>query len=508
MPATSNLTNITLAEAADSANWDDIGGGPGSTQSDDLPIQGLEARGRRIDNTTRGFGFDNTTGIDISAANTHVGFWVNVLQPAQIGVTQGLEFSISDSGTNCQSGNWDGHQFTASDYPSTGGWQRVWIDPTRTRDAGSGTLSLTGVRNYGCEFEMGDVGGTSPNCNLDRIDYTATGITIDGGSGGTPAVWDDAISIDDTNAFGIINNDFLNGPLTIGGATATIFDDTNFAFKAGNQPLAAADWLTITADLTNASTIIDWGTWFLDGIGLVVTATSGTFDMGTGVMVNAPAITLNSQVTWAGKLALSDSLTAGGADLSNMVFEASTGTSALIWDTSDAPNTLTNDSTFISSGTGHGLELSTSSPLTITLTNVTFDNYAGSDGSTGNEAIWVRRTSGTVTINVSGGTTPSIRTDGATVNVVNSIDYQITGLDQNAVVTIVDITTPSTPTLLFEETAGVDNTITYSFDGALTNTSIDVLIRNTSIRNQEFSDTLPASSTSFPVSQVADTIYI
>ena len=184
MTVTSNLTNITLAEAADSANWDDLGGGQGSAQNSDLPLQGSETRARRIDNATRGFGFDNAAAEDISATGVHVGFAVNVLQPGQIGGTQGLEFSISDSATNCQSGNWDGHQFAAADYPAAGGWQRVWVDPTRTRDAGAGTLNLANAQNFGCEFEMGDVGGTSQNCHLDRIDHTATGLAITAGHGG------------------------------------------------------------------------------------------------------------------------------------------------------------------------------------------------------------------------------------------------------------------------------------------------------------------------------------
>jgi hypothetical protein len=62
-----------------------------------------------------------------------------------------------------------------------------------------------------------------------------------------------------------------------------------------------------------------------------------------------------------------------------------------------------------------------------------FSGYAGTNGSTGNEVLWVRRTSGTVTINVSGVTgTVTYRTDGATVTIV-----------QDPVTTLVTVKTAS-----------------------------------------------------------------
>ena len=216
------LTNLTLAEAGDGGSWDDLGGGQGSSQSSDLPIQGTETRARRIDNGIRGFGFDAGTGQNLSAVGRHVGFWANVLQPGQIGTTQGLQFSLSDSAIDSQSGNWDGHNFVAANYPNTGGWQRVWIDVTRTRDAGAGTLSTANIRGFGCEFDIGDVGGNAPNCHLDRIDHTASGLTLTAGTTGSPATFDDVETADTASAFGIFNGSVLSGPLRIGGAATCL----------------------------------------------------------------------------------------------------------------------------------------------------------------------------------------------------------------------------------------------------------------------------------------------
>jgi hypothetical protein len=108
-----------------------------------------------------------------------------------------------------------------------------------------------------------------------------------------------------------------------------------------------------------------------------------------------------------------------------------------------------------------------------------------------------------------GGSTPSARNGAsATTNFIASFDYTITGLDTNADVTIVDITTPASPVELFNEVAGVDGIVTYSFDGALAGTSIGVYARNTTIENNEFDDVLPNGSVSFPISQRVDGVYI
>jgi hypothetical protein len=117
------------------------------------------------------------------------------------------------------------------------------------------------------------------------------------------------------------------------------------------------------------------------------------------------------------------SFTQNGATLTNMTFSGTTVTAATLDDMA-----LISDSSFESSGTGHAIEVGGSAD-TITFTGNTFAGYASSNGSTGNEAIYVNIASGTVTINIAGGgSTPSIRTAGATVVVNNSVTLTLTGL--------------------------------------------------------------------------------
>jgi hypothetical protein len=442
---TSELTNITLAEAGDSAAWDDISGGPGSSNLDDLPVQGTEHRGRRIDNTTaRGFGFDATTPIDLSGAGTHLAFWANVLQPGLINTT--IEFSLSDSASDCQSGNWDGHQFQGTDYPFQGGWIRVFVDLSRTRDAGSGTLNLaTGPRNIGARFPMGDVGGTTPNCHLDRIDYTTAGLLIDAGTAPSPATFDDLDTADggnSSNRYGVIERrggiDFVNARITIADATATVFNDTpNVVFA--DQPLAASDFQGITVDLQNASTDVDFvGGSVASAPGgtnqgdLVVTGTSGAFDATGTSLTRLRVVTLTSACAVTDAIITECGLiTAAGADLSGSSVLASTGAVSVGWDVATDTDGLLDGMTFESDGSNHAIELGTNTPSTISINDWTVTNYAAVDGSTGNEAIY-NNSAKAITINVSGASgTLSVRngTSASTVLVINPVALSVTCLD-------------------------------------------------------------------------------
>lgn len=80
-------------------------------------------------------------------------------------------------------------------------------------------------------------------------------------------------------------------------------------------------------------------------------------------------------------------------------------------------------------GTNHGIEI-TGTAADMTLNAVTFSGYAGTNGSTGNEAIFVNIATGNMTINITGGgSTPSIRTAGATVTVQNAVNVTVTVKD-------------------------------------------------------------------------------
>lgn len=136
----------------------------------------------------------------------------------------------------------------------------------------------------------------------------------------------------------------------------------------------------------------------------------------SGSTVVGATVTLRSTVT-LDSLSFIDcpTFTLNGANLSNILFNNTVVDAS---SPGDADNIT--DSDFISDGTGHGIVI-TGTAANMTLDNVTFTDFAVSDGSTGNEAIYVNIASGNMTITISGGTTPSIRTAGATVTVVTGV---------------------------------------------------------------------------------------
>jgi len=148
---------------------------------------------------------------------------------------------------------------------------------------------------------------------------------------------------------------------------------------------------------------------------------SATLNFAGSTVVRA-TVTLRSTVTLNRTTFVScPSFTQNAATLTSCSFSSSPVTS-------DNP-TLISAATFTSAGTGHGLIITT--PGTYTLTNDTFTGFAGTDGSTGNEAIY-NNSGGAVTLNIVGGTTPSVRNGaGASTSlIVNPVTTSLTVRDQ------------------------------------------------------------------------------
>jgi hypothetical protein len=131
--------------------------------------------------------------------------------------------------------------------------------------------------------------------------------------------------------------------------------------------------------------------------------------------------------------------------------------------------------------------------------------YAASNGSTGDETIWVDVGSGNLTINVTAnGTTPSIRTSGAIVTVVeNQVTLTLTGIVSNSEVRIYSAGTTS-------ELAGIENSsttfgYTYSY---VPSTTVDIVIHNVNYVYYRLDDyELGAANSSLPISQIFDRNY-
>jgi hypothetical protein len=191
-------------------------------------------------------------------------------------------------------------------------------------------------------------------------------------------------------------------------------------------------------------------------------------------------------------------ITLGGAAMSDCTITNSTASSALLVGSSV---TSLSNTTFISSGTGHAIEIT--GGTTHTLNNITFTGYATSNGSTGNEAVFVNIPSGSVTINSD--SELFYRTAGATVTVVAG--QKTLTISNVAAGSDVVIKSAGTTTKLQDDQdiAGTTSTYSYTYSAG---TFIDVAVYSEGyvpyfVNNFE----LPAEGGTIQVSQQVDRNY-
>lgn len=419
MAVSSQLTSLENFESAPS--YFNVGSGGGASDNTDVFIEGAQSGGRRVDNATdKGFGaiFSST---DLSGAGEHVKLWVFCFHWSAV---TAVEVRLSD-GTND-----DDHVYPVADIPLLGGWIPIWVDVSRTPETG-GSANEAQIDRAGCFISIANVGGAGDNFIIDEIHH-GTGGYLWSGTGGDMG---DFRSFEASNVEGVLIDrgiDFLYARLTIGDSAATGFTDSGFTIVCPDQALVAADFMGLTADLQNASTAIDLSNFTLQSGNptaatrrpdLVVSGSSGALDMDTAtlnglrtVLLNASCSLTNSTVLNSGEVVADGADCTGTKVLSSIV--AADG-SALSWDVNTDVDGLLDDMTFSKGAAAHhAVELGTTSPTSVTFRGMTATGFNASNGQN-DSTFYVRRTSGTVTINVVGGTGNfSYKTDGATVNIV------------------------------------------------------------------------------------------
>ena len=426
MAVTSLLTSLENFES--SPSYFNIGSGGGASDDTNAFIEGAQAGGRRVDNATdKGFGA-TFTAADLSAANQHVRLWAACFHWA---VTTQIQIRISD-GTND-----DDHDAASLELPGpTQFWVPLWCDVSRAPEVG-GSANEASIDRIGAFIDIGNIGGAGSNFFIDEIMHGTSGYRWLGASGS----FADFRTYEDTNVEGVFiardGVDFLYSRLEIGTSTSAGFTDSGFNLVCPAQGLVSATFMGMTIDLQNASTAVDLSNGSFasgdpTGSGnkpdLLVSGTSGTFDMDTMLLNGLRTIELTDACTLTKSViqntGVVDATIAGsaGADLSGSSILSSTvaaDASALVWDVNADPDGELDDMTIAKGANAHhALELGTNSPLTVTVRGWTVTGFNASD--TNNDSTFhVLRTSGTVTINVIGGTGNfSFKSAGATVVIV------------------------------------------------------------------------------------------
>lgn len=350
--------------------------------------------------------------------------------------------------------NWKVWQVHGGDVPLTPGYvQPIVINAANTDTiATNGTLDNADVRRYG--FWTGGIGALTQQASFAQM-WAMDTIVIAGGTASepidVPAVVQAAAK--DKNRFSSIlmpggdSQMLCLQAIQFGnGGTDPLYLDLRNAAIAFPSKKNAAKKLVNYNGTDNAV-----GYTFYPGSGQTVDLRSAVFSSPSpyhlrfhaSTPADAIVPTAGMLVIGAGDVQLAANVPIAGATFSDCpsITQNACAVSGSILSNSkimsaslaDMDNITT--CSFTSGGTGHAIEVG-GAASTITLTGNTFTGYAASNGSTGNEAIYVNIATGIVTINISGGSTPSIRTAGATVVVNNSKTKTFIGLPSGTEVRI------------------------------------------------------------------------
>jgi hypothetical protein len=487
------------------------GGGQGASVNSDVVIEGAQALGRRVDNTTNKGQGASFTAADLSAAGEHVKIWVNVLQWP---VVTKVQIRIS-------SGADDDHDVPTALFPALGGYIPIWIDVSRSPEVG-GSANEASISEIGCLIDIGDVGGNAQNLLIDEIQHGTSGLRWDG----TGGAFADFRTFEATNNEGnlVPSNgiDFVYSRLEIGSATLTTFTDSGFTLAFPDQALVAAAFMGLTLDVQNASTVITLsdGTIQSGDIAgatrrpdLIVSGTSGTVTLTNVSALGMRTIDLTSAVTAVGGIWEALNLTQANADLSGMTIRPNTAAGVALCDDPDFTNL--SDISWAQAGAGHALEITT--PGAYTFDAQFFEGFGGTGGSNlvansgPNDAAVYNNSGGAVTISVTGGgDSPSVRNAaGSTTTVVNNTLITLTGLRDNTEVRVLEAADNQNELAGIEDAiAGTTDDRSFSFSLSA-GTVVDIVILNVQYSlppNDRISNfTIPSADTTLPISQVFDT---
>jgi len=404
----------------------------GNISTDDDFVQGTGSIGLKASNTTVEIYTTSLTSGPYNFASGggqfgyHIIMWFNTKTP--INSTTGLTVIV---GNGTSRGRWNvlGSSFykggfvtrvinTAANFDtiSLGTWTTNG-NPTQLSnitEVGGGFTTITSIM------------GSFNNVQIDQITM-GLGLRVDGGTVGVPNTFETVRAADESTSFygwwSSSNGSIVGkGKLYIGPATGSatsVFTDSAFAVVFSDSKVAVGFYQIA---IRGAGTDVTWSLANISAANsanarwsLTVDSTTKSFTDTNGVWSDGDILTLNSGSTLVGTTIInSNSLITNGAGITGMTALAPSSTSFVT--TTDLEEL--SECTFQSSGTGHAVQLTSLGSGSMSWTNF-LSGYASTDGSTGNEAIYVNVGSGSLTINVpSGYSVPSIRTAGATVTVV------------------------------------------------------------------------------------------
>jgi hypothetical protein len=435
-----------------------------------------------------------------------------------VGSGRGVWFGMRSGATNGT--NFKVWQVHGADAPSPPGNTRPFIVAAANADqiASAGTLSNSDVRNYG--FWTGGLGVLTQQASFGPL-WAMDTITLAGGNAAEPMTIPAVVSA--AALYKVRYSSQLQGSNQMLCLQAIQFGDggTNPLYlQVNGGAVEFPQRRSVSAKTVNYNGTDDSVGWTFypgasDTIDLAGTAfasankyhwrihasasASAAYDFAGVALNGAGDVQLRDVTTFLG-MSFTDcpTITQNAAPLDGCSFLDSKVIVAAPADLAEIT-----DCEFVSSGTGHAIEVG-GSAASVTFSGNVFTGYAGTNGSTGNEAIYVNIASGTVTINiVGGGSTPSIRTAGATVVVNSNVSVTLTGLKNPSEVRVFLAGTQT-------EVAGTgaENVTTGSHAFSVgSGVAVDIAVLALGYQNLRILSYSTTADAAVPVSQVLDRQY-
>jgi hypothetical protein len=443
-----DLATITLCEAGET--YEEFTGytlGDNAAVETDWYLQGSACASDEANNKTgvgHSIGKDYGSNVTFSAGDCFFAWMMCMAGNAMDTFANGGYRVLIGAGIGDYNG-WKvgGRDFGRNPY---GGWTNVVVDPAFTPV--DYTLGTPGAyRHFAVAFKMtSGISKGRPNC-ADAMRYGRGQLYIEYGQAAAYGTFTEMASANDGSAaqwglFQAQGTGYLwKGLISLGTSTNAVdFRDSNANITIDDTPRTYAAFNKIEVNHVNSR--VDWtgiNITALNASGLSIGQfecianadinwlTCGFVDMSTFIFQSNSTLL---QVTWL-RCAL---ITGAGATFTGSKILESTvaaDASAFNWNVATDPDGKLDDMAF-SKGTNahHAVEFGLLSPLTMTVKGWTTTGFNASNGQN-DSTFHIKRTSGTVTINVVGGTGNfSYKTAGAAVVIViNPVTLEITVID-------------------------------------------------------------------------------
>jgi hypothetical protein len=473
-------------------------------------------------NETTGQIYFGLTSANISLTDTLIYVQTQVIA-TQTSWTNGVHSLYLSDGTNAIAFHYSGNDRRQFSHDKDGpvGWQCFVLDGSlaATKNTAGETTVLTGtwanfISNIGSITDVGayfdnlsKALGGGVNSYVDVIRYGNDGIRITAGGSGTEGNFSEIVAEDKSTAnlkaHGILRQYTTGifgcqGPMTFGDsgtATTSYFADSGVVIAFENRDIDDDKYYLAVEGNSGATNSFVLSSSTISTAGPLVTCNFNAGNVNTLTLDTVVFSRLGNAITF------SNSSDATGHTISNCTFDGcgqidpgdvtfsdniisdstAYATGALLLDADGSSNL--SGLHFISGVTegGHAIYIPSGATGTYTLTNFTYDDY----GSTGTvDAVIYNNSGGSVTIEVSGGDTPTYRNgSGASTTVNSTKTLTITAVDADAVAipyAKVRVENSSTGALIADGIANNLGVFVYSSYNYVTDEEVDVIVRKNS----------------------------